>query len=80
MWGSAPRPGRGQVPCTPLLGLRPKGTMCLAGYLCLDLAFPFGATPQNPTRGAWPHTSFSLEMWLRKVAVLFHAFRTFVTE
>ena len=49
-------PAGGLSPCTPFLGLRPKRTLSLAGYLCFSSEFPFGATPQNPARGAWLRT------------------------
>ncbi len=52
MRGSAPRPGRGHRPLHPVIGASPQEDKCLVGYPCFGLAFPFGATPQNPARGA----------------------------
>ena len=54
------------VPCTPLLGLRPKGIKCLWMPFFFGSAYPFGATPQNPARATWRGASFLLEMKLRK--------------
>ncbi len=47
-WGSTPNPGRGPCPLHPVIGASPQGIMCLVGYPCFGLAFPFGATPQAP--------------------------------
>ena len=50
MWGSAPRPSRGQVPCTPLLGLRPKDSSVCGLFSALALSSHLGLRPKPRAR------------------------------
>ena len=54
--GFHPKPRQGTCPLHPFIGASPQEDKCLVGYPCSGSAYPFGATPQNPTRGAWLRT------------------------
>ena len=51
MWGSAPRPGRGLIPCTPLFGASPQREQKFVGVILLWPCVPiWGFAPKPRAR------------------------------
>ena len=46
MWGSAPRPGRGLVPCTPFVGAPPQEDYSFNRHSALGLCTHLGLRPK----------------------------------